>query len=101
MAFFCSKCGICCQSVGIIVEKAKQNGSNDPIMQEVAEFPHEYDQSGRCSKLSLDNECTVYQSRPDMCNVEIFHKKHFSHISQSDFFNLNEKECVNLQNSKI
>lgn len=100
MPFNCSKCGICCQIVGLSVEKAKQNLQYSAIMQEVASFPHKYDSTGRCEKLSLDNQCTIYETRPDMCNVEVFHKKHFPEFTETEFFKLNEEGCKIIQKNE-
>lgn len=98
MPFGCSKCGLCCQSVGILVENAKQIGAISPLMVELGNFPYSYNESGRCEKLSLENECTVYETRPLMCNVEKFHEKYFQEYSQDEFFKMNERECNLLKN---
>ena len=50
--FNCSKCGLCCQSVGILVEYVKQKPNKNPqktakILQKLQRSPHKYDESGR------------------------------------------------------
>lgn len=91
--FNCSKCGLCCQSVGLLVENVKQMSISTPITEEIKAFPYSYSESGRCEKLSLQNECTVYETRPLMCNIEKFHEKYFQEYSQDEFFRMNEEQC--------
>lgn len=104
MSFNCSKCGLCCQYVGVLVESVKRNlinpAENSKLLQEIASFPYKYSKSGRCEKLSFENECTIYETRPLMCQVDGMHKKYFMEYSQTEFYELNEQQC-NLLKSKI
>lgn len=67
------------------------------MSQEIAQFPYEYSETGRCEKLSLDNICMVYDQRPDVCNVTVMHKKYYSHLTEEEFFKLNQEGCKTLQ----
>lgn len=93
--FNCTLCGICCATVG----KAISSVANDHgvIATELKSFPYKYDKSGRCEKLGDDNLCTVYDSRPDVCNVNKMHEKYFSKMSIESFYKLNEQHCHLLQ----
>jgi Fe-S-cluster containining protein len=46
--FKCSQCGVCCKQAGKIGLPTKEDGS--------------------CKFLSDDNQCTIYDTRPDICN---------------------------------
>ena len=71
---------MCCRMVGKSVALAKmlvKRGSEDPATIELANFPYEADESGACIKL-VDNRCSVYETRPDICNVKKIWQKYFS-----------------------
>jgi uncharacterized protein len=52
--FPCEKCGCCCRRPELTA------GEN---------FPYKY-VDGRCEMLAFDNTCTVYATRPEICNFE-------------------------------
>lgn len=56
--FPCNGCGACCRRIDLKVFEA--NG---------IDFPFEVN-NGRCEKLTEDNKCSVYESRPDICNID-------------------------------
>jgi len=92
---FCNSCGICCKVVGIAVDLAKSNPSKDPLTLEASRFPHAYDETGRCEKLGPDNKCTIYDTRPDICNIARIYEKHYRKlISRKDFYDQNEIACI-------
>jgi Fe-S-cluster containining protein len=79
--FPCTSCGICCQRAGRAVVAARMlldRGETNPYVKEVAAFPYAFDETGRCSQLTADNKCSVYDHRPLICNIksvwEKFHK---------------------------
>jgi Fe-S-cluster containining protein len=37
---------------------------------ELLSFPYKWDETGRCEKLTEDNRCSVYESRPLICKVD-------------------------------
>ena len=61
--FPCTNCGCCCKRVGII----KTFLTDD-------EFPFDVDENGSC-KMLVNNMCSVYDNRPDICKVEEMSKK--------------------------
>lgn len=54
--FPCTKCGCCCKRLG----KAIKEGIG---------FPYRAKENGECEMLE-DNKCKVYDTRPDICNVD-------------------------------
>jgi hypothetical protein len=90
--FPCTACGLCCRSVGTAVDAARHLLTNlSPPMEqeypievaevrEVAAFPYSFDKDGACEKLGADNRCTVYDARPDICNIEKTHALFYAHI---------------------
>jgi len=80
--FPCTKCGLCCKQMGKAVIQARSlvlSGNTDKMINEVAEFPHEFDRnSGRCSKLNDDNTCSIYETRPEICSIDTIWKKYHS-----------------------
>ena len=50
--------------------------------------------------MSLDsnNMCSIYDSRPSICRVDImFEKVYFKHYSKEEFYRLNVEACKTLQ----
>lgn len=104
MCFFnCKKCGCCCSLIGITIEKAKKVNDNtyNLFTKELLKFPYEYNSFGVCEKLDVNNNCTIYENRPDICNVEKLHKKYFSCIDKNKFFEINFMACRLLNGNKI
>jgi hypothetical protein len=77
--FPCTSCGACCRQIGNWVSKAKKvlaEGGGNAQTREIAAFPHAIGKFGVCSKLGSDNRCTIYETRPDVCNVKAMWAKH-------------------------
>lgn len=87
MNFKCTGCGLCCQHVDRAVENTKHI--------EWLEFPYDWDDSGRCEKLNENNQCSVYEDRPLICNVEMFAEAF--NLNKEEFYKLNEQSCIDLQ----
>lgn len=85
--FKCTGCGSCCKRVNIVVKAT----SHIPELT----FPYQWDESGRCEKLGNDNQCTVYEIRPLICNVELLAE--FLAIDKDLFYNENYNACIILQ----
>lgn len=82
MKFNCDCCGICCKNIGNIPQlKFYDNGS------------------GQCIHLTKDNKCSIYDKRPEICNVSIMYKKYYSNsFTKIEFYELNYKICIKLKN---
>ena len=80
----CKECGACCY----FIDKAKKMGY---------EFPYKAKKDGSCEKL-IDNRCSIYENRPDICNVEkvrrTLGKEYF------EYYKLMEKSCEEVRRSK-
>jgi Fe-S-cluster containining protein len=81
LKFQCSQCGACCRRAGI-------SGF----------MPDRGD--GACIHLTKENMCSIYETRPDLCNMEfLWNKKNkellFEEqgISKKDYFIENSKAC--------
>lgn len=81
--FKCDCCGCCCRSLKKV-----------PALSE-------FDRGdGVCIHLRDDNLCSIYDCRPEICNVERMYEKFFASIySREEFFRLNEEECERLKNN--
>lgn len=65
--FLCSGCGECCRRIGNLSKEDKKR----------LDFPYDQKSDGSCEKLDENGKCTVYDSRPSICNVEkTFDKYH-------------------------
>ena len=80
--FNCDCCGLCCRNI------------------RRSEFSKNLDRGdGVCKFLDTSkNLCTIYDSRPDFCNVEKGYKKYFAETySEEEYLRLNYLACENLK----
>ncbi len=64
--FPCTSCGLCCKNIDVIHPK-----QDSPIMQVLVDkFPYKTLEDGSCEMLK-DNQCSVYEDRPLICNVRL------------------------------
>ena len=82
MKFNCDCCGICCKNIKYVSQlKSYDNGN------------------GQCIYLGKDNKCSIYNNRPEICNVSIMYKKYYSsYYTEKEFYELNHKVCIKLKN---
>lgn len=105
--FNCEMCSQCCRSVGKLVisciatlDEADKTGQEvHPIVEEIASFPYDIDETGCCSQLDQGgNFCRVYDRRPDICNVATTYEKHWSQVmSEKDWHIQSKISCLKLQ----
>lgn len=96
--FPCSMCGACCNNIGQVVEMLNSpegNGTNNK--DNLFYFPYNCDDQGRCEKLSDDNKCTIYETRPIMCNIQALAVS--MKIPIIEFYNLNIHACNKLMDA--
>lgn len=74
MVFECQKCGQCCKNIG-------KTGL-------LKDFENE---KGECIHLTKDNLCSIYDQRPDICNVEKMYKLYF--MSLEEYIEYNKAIC--------
>lgn len=61
---------------------------------------HDFDRGdGVCRHLDLDtNECRIYESRPEVCRIDLMYDKHFSTLYSKDrFYKMNAQACNVMQ----
>ena len=99
-AFPCSGCGLCCKVAGRAVEAARKmvaEGATSPYIIEVANFPYHCSATGSCSNLAFDGSCTIYETRPDICKVDVtWEKYHKERVSKADYFKAGVIQCNSL-----
>ncbi|WP_405378540.1 YkgJ family cysteine cluster protein [Phascolarctobacterium sp.] len=78
--FKCSKCGICCRNINLVPELKQFDLGN-----------------GVCMHLK-DNVCDIYESRPDICRVDVMYNKKYSILyTREEFYRMNEIVCEMLK----
>jgi len=80
--FPCTNCGLCCKNI-----------------KDVKELKNFDRGDGVCKYLDLKtNLCTIYEIRPDICNIDkMFEKKYFKYFTKQEFYKENAKVCNLLQ----
>ena len=79
MEFNCSQCGACCKQAGLIGLPTKEDGS--------------------CKFLSEDNKCSIYDTRPDICNIKKMYekrKKKGMDINYKEYCKISSEVCNDL-----
>lgn len=78
--FPCQKCGTCCRNIDK-VEQLK-----------------DYDRGDGVCKWLIDNLCSIYSSRPDICRIDyMYEKKYYKLYSKEEFYNLNLQGCKEIR----
>lgn len=73
--FPCTKCGACCRRAG-----------------QFPGFPEPVDEDGVCVHLTENNECGIYEDRPDVCRIN-YVKRFFPHMSEQEYREATRKQC--------
>lgn len=76
--FPCTHCGACCMNVGQMVNHFRVRPNNDYPAQLLADFPFDFDESGKCEKYHVGTGCTVYEDRPLICRSSEMFDQHYS-----------------------
>jgi len=93
--FPCTKCGICCKSIGRLITEARNDMSKgNALLQEVRAFPFQIN-GIVCSKYEEGVGCTVYDDRPDICNIDKMYEKYYQSIGMSidEYYSYNAAGC--------
>lgn len=83
LSFKCDCCGICCRTIGGI-SLLEQFDRGD----------------GVCCHLTDENLCGIYNSRPEICNVEAMFKYFSDKMTKEEYFKLNTDSCMALKKMK-
>ena len=80
MKFPCTQCGACCKLASFAPKDL---------------FPQNWIlPDGSCKNLTARNTCSIYQTRPDVCNIEKTAKKlNMNQVTKDEFFHDNAKLC--------
>ena len=79
MKFNCDSCGLCCRAASKIGLPSKDDGS--------------------CVHLTEDNKCAIYDTRPDICNIDTMFKLIDHGLTKKEWYQINENECDNMKSS--
>ncbi|WP_442966441.1 YkgJ family cysteine cluster protein [Psychrobacter sp. PL19] len=81
MSFPCNQCGWCCQNL----DKNKLYSTLDRG-------------DGVCKWFDTKNKnCTIYNTRPEICNIEKMYHSTFSAIDYDEYIRLNIQVCQSVQ----
>ena len=85
-SFHCIRCGVCCRNIDSI-----------PALREY------HDGDGICIYLNQEtNLCSIYESRPLICNVLAAYDAYFSrYYTEEEFLRLNYESCRKLQQDSV
>lgn len=74
--FKCTSCGACCRRAGLL-----------------GLMPQRED--GACINLDDNNQCMIYETRPDVCRVDVMAEinRHEMNMSTVDYFKLSNTIC--------
>ena len=80
--FKCDLCGLCCRNLN----------KNDLYL-------NLHNGDGVCFYLNIEeNLCTIYENRPDLCNIDLSYDKYFKDIySLDEYYRLNYMSCEKLK----
>lgn len=82
--FLCQKCGTCCRNIGGIEALRDFDNGN-----------------GECIHL-IDNRCSIYSARPDICNVDKMYTMYYSQLlSREEYYRLNYRGCMEIRKEKF
>jgi len=83
--FPCTGCGACCKAI-LLSPQTRWLDRGDGICRH-------FDES--------QNACTIYETRPEICNVRIMYEKQYQEqFSWSEFVAVNQKSCEALSARK-
>ena len=93
--FPCTKCGLCCKQLGSVLS----NPQNLPtVFQDLLSFfPYIPNEDGSCPKLDSDNNCSVYNNRPIICNINLMGR--LLNQNNSQWYSIQAQNCNKLINA--
>ena len=96
MVFECTQCGLCCKHCVRALDKTRNPEWMHPA---IDLFPYKTNEDGSCEKM-VDNQCSVYENRPLMCNIKQAAEQLDMPISTNDWYQLNYIGCAVLQHEE-
>jgi len=86
--FPCTSCGLCCKQMNTVLNTDYEDDLLNLI---ISKFPYKISEDGICEKLNENNQCSVYEDRPLICNIR----------SMSNLFNVPYKYTIEACNELI
>jgi len=94
LSFACTACGLCCKTIGKVIENGKKIKNQTAFEQVFIDFPYEAREDGSCEKLDENGLCTVYENRPLVCNVEKMYETFWEkHETRDEHYLRQAKTC--------
>ena len=93
--FPCTKCGLCCKQLANTL--SNQHSLPQKVQDLLSIFPYRPKPDGSCPKLTEDGLCSVYDSRPIICNIKLAAQVLNHDIM--DWYQINAENCNNLINN--
>ena len=93
--FPCTKCGLCCKQLANTI--AKQAILPQKLQDLLSIFPYKAKPDGSCPKLTEDGLCSVYDSRPIICNIKL--GAQLLNHDITDWYRINAENCNSLINN--
>jgi Fe-S-cluster containining protein len=99
MKFNCTKCGACCKNVGDVQKIFLDNPetrANHPAYKLILEFPYGFKEDGStCEKYDPAVGCTIYERRPDVCNIAGMTPLYMAHFgwTEAQYYKEQAKNC--------
>lgn len=88
MDYPCTSCTQCCRRIQAILDMSHEH----PVIQElVLRFPYKARVDGSCEMLTDDGKCSVYDTRPLLCNIKMGAK--LLKMDEKDWYRLNRDGC--------
>lgn len=95
--FNCTQCGLCCLHARELFQGHRESFNGDVAK----EFPYKFDEGGACEKFDKKTKlCTVYETRPEICNITAMFKHFPVKVDIEEYFRLNEEACKVLQQAE-
>ena len=79
MAFHCDKCGLCCH-----------------LLKDVPQL-EAFDRGDGTCRFLQGNLCSIYESRPDICNVEKMYPAFATSMSREEYDKAMADSCVKIK----
>jgi len=80
MQFTCDSCGLCCHKAYLVPELSEFIGAD-----------------GQC-RYFINNQCSIYDERPLICNIEKYYETFLSEIlTKEEFYQKNHGACMELK----
>lgn len=80
MSFHCDKCGLCCRMLANVPQLAAYDRGD-----------------GVCRFLGQDNLCTIYDKRPDICNVAKMYSLFSAQLGRDEYYKLMTQSCMRIK----